>query len=254
MTIPTGGSAQFTVTLTRTTAPLNVYQHGSLTWRDGDHVVRISVVARPAQLAAPDEVSAARNGPTVVSVKAGYAGTLVPRLGGLVGPTDYSGTAAQDQDPFDLANSADYFHIPLHPVSAYQVIRLQTFPAAPSDDLDLWVTDPSGNPVAASATNSGREQVTLSGLQPGATYDVWVQSFAVADATQPFTLRKYVSINKLSNFSIAPTSAAVTIGQRSSFTITSRGLVPGTPYFGVIWWQRHDSNGPVVAGTVVTVK
>ncbi len=254
MTIPAGGSAQFTVALTRTTAPLNVYQHGSLTWRDGDHAVRIPVVVRPAVLGAPDEVSAARNGPTVVSVKAGYAGTLVPRLGGLVGPTDYSGTAAEDQDPFDLANSADYFHTALHPVSAYQVIRLQTIPAVPSDDLDLWVTDSSGNPVAASDTPSGAEQVTLSGLQPGATYDVWVQAFAVADASQPFTLRKFVSINRLSNFSISPASAAVTLGRRSSFTIRSTGLVPGTPYFGVIWWQRHDSNGPVIGGTVVTVK
>jgi subtilisin family serine protease len=50
--IPAGGTQQYTVTITRTDAPLNVFRFGSLTWSDGTHSVRSPISVRPVALAA----------------------------------------------------------------------------------------------------------------------------------------------------------------------------------------------------------
>ena len=57
-----GQTGTFTVTFTRTTAPLNDYVGGQLTWTGGGHIVRIPMVIRPVALAAPLEVSGDASG------------------------------------------------------------------------------------------------------------------------------------------------------------------------------------------------
>ena len=57
-----GQTGTFTVTFTRTTAPLNAYVGGQLTWSGGGHTVRIPVVIRPVALAAPLEVTGSGSG------------------------------------------------------------------------------------------------------------------------------------------------------------------------------------------------
>ncbi|PZG14031.1 S8 family serine peptidase [Nonomuraea aridisoli] len=44
-----GETRSFTVTLSRTTAPMNAYVGGHLTWKDNKHTVRIPMVVKPAQ-------------------------------------------------------------------------------------------------------------------------------------------------------------------------------------------------------------
>ena len=53
LTLNPGETKSFTVTITRTTATVNVYTGGQLTWSDGTHSVRIPLVVRPVALAAP---------------------------------------------------------------------------------------------------------------------------------------------------------------------------------------------------------
>jgi hypothetical protein len=52
LTLAKGETKSFTVRFTRTTAALNAYVGGQLTWTDGTHNVRIPLVARPVALAA----------------------------------------------------------------------------------------------------------------------------------------------------------------------------------------------------------
>jgi len=47
LTINPGETKSYTVKITRTTAPLNEYTGGQLTWTDGSHNVRIPMVVRP---------------------------------------------------------------------------------------------------------------------------------------------------------------------------------------------------------------
>jgi len=69
-----GQSAEFTVSFTRTTAALNAYTGGQLTWTGGDYSVRSPIVVRPVALAAPTEVSGSYR------VTFGYTGRLRHRL------------------------------------------------------------------------------------------------------------------------------------------------------------------------------
>lgn len=49
LTLKPGQTKPFTVTFTRTTAPINTYQGGQLTWRDRRHTVTVPVLVRPVQ-------------------------------------------------------------------------------------------------------------------------------------------------------------------------------------------------------------
>jgi subtilisin family serine protease len=77
LTLSPGETKSFTVTFTRTTATLNEYTGGQLTWSDGTHSVRSPLVIRPVPLAAPAEVSG-NGGPISYEVKFGYTGPFSP--------------------------------------------------------------------------------------------------------------------------------------------------------------------------------
>ncbi|SEH00461.1 Peptidase inhibitor I9 [Nonomuraea solani] len=47
LTLKPGETKAFTVTFTRTSAPMNAYTGGQLTWKDGRHTVRVPVLVRP---------------------------------------------------------------------------------------------------------------------------------------------------------------------------------------------------------------
>ncbi len=70
-----GQTKTFTVTFTRTTAALNAYTGGQLTWTDGTHNVRIPMVVRPVALAAPAQVSG-NGGAINYNVTFGYTGAV----------------------------------------------------------------------------------------------------------------------------------------------------------------------------------
>ena len=73
LTLNKGQTKTFTVTFTRTTAALNAYTGGQLTWTDGTHNVRIPMVVRPVALAAPADVSGT-GGAISYNVTFGYTG------------------------------------------------------------------------------------------------------------------------------------------------------------------------------------
>ncbi len=86
LTLSPGQTGSFEVTFQRTSATLNAYTGGQLTWADGaGHVVRIPVVVRPLPLSAPAEVSST-GGPISYNVKFGFDGPFTaarprPRAG-----------------------------------------------------------------------------------------------------------------------------------------------------------------------------
>ena len=96
----TAGSApiDWTVTFTRTSASLNVYQGGFITWTGNrGHVVRMPVVIRPVALSAPAEVTFnTATGPSSWTVKTGYVGTLNATIRGLVPATATPYTVPED--------------------------------------------------------------------------------------------------------------------------------------------------------------
>ncbi|MBP1694185.1 MAG: peptidase and subtilisin kexin sedolisin, partial [Chloroflexi bacterium] len=86
LTLNPGQTASFDVTFTRTTAALNAYTGGQLTWTDGTHNVRIPLVIQPVPLAAPAQVSGSYN------VKFGYDGPFTATPRGLVPAATFTGS------------------------------------------------------------------------------------------------------------------------------------------------------------------
>jgi hypothetical protein len=93
LTLNPGQTGTFTVTFTRTTAPLNAYVGGQLTWTDGTHNVRIPMVIKPVPIAAPLEVTGSPSGISY-EVTTGYSGMLNFAARGLVPATTFAETVA----------------------------------------------------------------------------------------------------------------------------------------------------------------
>jgi hypothetical protein len=254
LTVPPGQSRNFSVTLTRTTAPLNQYAFGRLTWDpvpDRGTPVSSPLVVRPVPFAAPAEATfTGTSGQLTVNV--GYTGTLNSSVQGLT-----PGTIT----PFDLDTAGPNFSSAA-PAAGPQVglfttaiptgtavARFQTFDAdfPGVTDVDLWVyrqTGPTSRVlVASSAGATAQETVTLSNPIAG-TYEVYVDLFAVGgDGTATVPLNSWVVPNtSAGNLTVSPASTAVTIGPLT-LTLTGSGLTSGVRYLGTVVY--NDGTSPL---------
>ena len=94
-TIAPGASSTYNVTFTRTTAPLNAYVNGFITWTGSKgHVVKQVVVIQPVKFAAPVEVTASgTSGSLNLNAKSGYTGNLAYSIRGLQAATKRRSTS-----------------------------------------------------------------------------------------------------------------------------------------------------------------
>jgi hypothetical protein len=141
LTIQPGKSKSFTVTFTRTTATLNTYAGGQLTWSDGVHSVRSPLVIKPVALAAPAAVSS--NGAAInYSVKFGYTGAFTAAARGLVPAVTTTGSIVDDPgDNFTPVPSEFVKAISVSIPAGTTHARFSTFDAdvPAGTDIDLYV-------------------------------------------------------------------------------------------------------------------
>jgi hypothetical protein len=228
LTLNPGQTKTFTVTFTRTTAALNSYAGGQLTWTDGTHNVRIPMVVRPVALAAPAQVSGS------YSVTFGYDGDFSATARGLVPAAVTEGTVADD--PTDSTCSLTSPNAQLVPVtvpagSTYARFSLFDADVNAGSDLDLCVFRGDTN-VGSSGSGTSAEEVNL--LNPTAgDYTVVVQGWGVAGST-PFKLHTWIlGTADAGNMTVtAPTSA--TTGGTGDITLAFSGLTAGTKYLGSV--------------------
>jgi subtilisin family serine protease len=232
LTISPGQTKTFTVAFTTTTAVLNTYAGGQLTWADGSHDVRIPLVIKPVALAAPAEVTGT-GGDISYNVKFGYTGPFTTAARGLVAPQTFSGSVSTDADGV------------FHPVVGPEAVKFDvTVPAGTTytrfalfgadtnaNDLDLYVYSGTTQ-IGASTSGTADEEVDF--LNPAAgTYTVWVHGFDTANPS-PFTLYAWsLSAADAGNMTItAPASA--TLGATAAINLTFSGLAAGTRYLGSV--------------------
>jgi hypothetical protein len=232
LTLGAGQSGSFTVGITRTTATLNAYSGGQLTWTDGTHVVRSPVVVRPVALSAPAQVSGT-GGPINYNVTFGYTGAFTATARGLVPAQLDSGSVADDPgDSFSPTGPG---------VTSFQVMvpagtthaRFSLFDAnvTPASDLDLYVF--RGNTlVGASGSGTSAEEVNL--LNPVAdTYTVYVHGFAVP-GTASFTAFSWVLGSAAAGNMTVTAPATAMQGASGTINLTFSGLSPTTKYMGSV--------------------
>jgi subtilisin family serine protease len=238
LTLGHGASALYEVTFTRTTATLNAYAGGSLTWSDGTHSVRSPIVIRPVALAAPAQVSGT-GGPINYTVKFGYDGPFTATARGLIPAATNAGSVGDDPaDDFDPEGEGVVsFEVVVPAGSTYARFSLFDANVSPASDLDLYVfRNSTGALVGASGSGTSNEEVNL--LNPAAdTYTVFVHGFSVPGAATDeanFTLFSWVlGSSAAGNMSVsAPTTA--TTGGSGTIGLTFTGLTPGTKYLGSV--------------------
>jgi subtilisin family serine protease len=232
-TIPAGGSQTFTVTFTRTTATLNVYTGGQLTWSDGTHSVRSPIVIKPVALAAPAEVSGT-GGAINYNVKFGYTGPFTATARGLIPAAITADTVADD--PTDSTCSltspnADLIPVAIGAGTTYARFELFDADVAPGSDIDMCVFL-GASQVGASAGGTSAEQVNL--LNPAAgNYTVVVQGWGVPGSS-PYKLHTWLLGSADAGNMTVSAPAAATLGVTAPINLTFSGLAAATKYLGSV--------------------
>lgn len=234
-TINPGETKTFTVAFTRTTAALNVYTGGQLTWTDGSHNVRIPLVIKPVALAAPAEVSGT-GGPISYPIKFGYDGPFAATARGLIPATTFAGSVSTDPDGVFhpvVGPEAVKFDIAVPAGTTYARFSLFDNAVSPASDLDLYLYK-GATQVAVSGGGTASEEIDLvnpSGLP--ATYTVWVHGFATGNPST-FTLFTWLlGSTDAGNMAVTAPSAATT-GGTGTISLAFSGLAPATRYLGSV--------------------
>ena len=233
LTLARGETKSFTVTFTTTTATLNSYTGGQLTWTDGTHNVRIPMVARPVALAAPAQVSGT-GGPINYNVTFGYTGPFTAAARGLIPAAITADTVADD--PTNGSCSLTTPNAKLVPVNipagtTYARFSLFDADVNPGSDIDLCVFNGT-TLVGSSGSGTSAEEVNL--LNPSAgPYTVVVHGWGVVGSS-PFKLHTWLLGSTAAGNMAVNAPAAATIGQTAAINLTFSGLTPATKYLGSV--------------------
>lgn len=233
LTLNAGQTGIFNVTFTRTTAALNAYTGGYLTWSDSAHNVRIPMVVRPVALAAPPQVSG--NGdPISYNVTFGYSGTFSAAARGLIPATTFVDSITDDPtDNFVPGGpGTNSYSVTVPAGSTYARFSLFNADVSPASDLDLYIFR-GATLVGVSGGGTSAEEVNL--VNPAAgDYTVWVHGFGVPDPSATYTLFTWVlGSADAGNMSVSAPASAV-LGSSGAINLTFSGLTPGTKYLGSV--------------------
>jgi subtilisin family serine protease len=266
-TLAPGKSQTYTLTLTRSNAPNNAWQYGSLTLTDGSHNVRIPLQARsglpvvaPA-LVTGTTVSASR----LLTVTTGFTGKMTAATGGLK-PVTRSALTVGQSTPGSVDTQAEVaatcnaggpgvnivpFVFPANTVAA----RFETFDrdteGGGGQDLDLALLK-DGVLVGYSGNEGANEAITLAS-PPAGGYKLCVIGYAVANGVSAdYTLSSaVVSRTDAGGIKVALPST-VYASKTASVGISWSGLATGARYLGGV--QLLDANGNTGATTLLSVE
>jgi len=245
-----GESKSYTVTFTRTDAPLDAFATGSLDWVSGETVVHSPIAVRPVTIVAPDAATGTGvNGSVDVTVTPGGDGDIPLTTSGLAAGT-HQPDAADPSDPNSGSGTAgDEFTYQAQVPDGAQFARFDLNAVDDTSDLDLTVyrLDADGNPVAGwqSATSSADERVDLPNPDAG-TYQIVVDVYS---GTTAFDVTTFSVLPGAGDgaFAVNPTTLSGTQGEPVTYTASWSGLTPNTAYLGLV------SYGDTGRSTVISV-
>ena len=241
-----GETRQFTVTLTRTSAALNTYAKGFLTWNGGRTTVRSPIAVKP--VAASSSVAQV----AISGAEGSASWTVTSGVRGAFPITPYGMAEGNLEDgTVDSAGNEQY---PVVVPAGTKLARFATKvpDATDGSDIDLFVfyITPAGNAVqvGVSSGSTGNEQFDLKNPSPG-TYVAVVAGFADAPGTDStsYSFRNYVvGARADAVLTVDPTSPTTTAGQKFTVTATVSGMDPAKPYLG--WVEYPGGTGTLVVG------
>jgi hypothetical protein len=260
LTLAPGETKSFQVTFTRTTAPLNTYTAGHLTWTSGSTKVRSPLVVRPTPLSAPAEVSS-NGSPVSWQVTPGYNGPLTAAVGGLLPATQTPWTVQQDPDqsfpavPPNPPTPDMFRHNVSVPSGALFRSGIYEDSITPNDtDLDMFVY--LGNTrVGQSSDGDSNEEVTIRNTTANTiTLSVYVHGWSTGSAPQAsgtlFTWVIGANQADAGNTTISGVQPAQTAVSQTH-TATFNGLAANTRYLGEV---RYSDGAGVIGRTLLNVR
>ncbi|HEX9118875.1 MAG TPA: S8 family peptidase [Anaerolineae bacterium] len=233
-TLNPGQSQTLAIKFTRTTAALNAYTGGYLTWSDGTHRVRIPAVVKPVALAAPAQVSGS------YQVTFGYDGLFTATPRGLVAAQTFDGSIMTDPTgtfkPVESPSTLKY-EVAMPAGTTYARFSLFDANVSPASDLDLYVYKGTSL-VGSSGGGTTAEEVNL--VDPAAgTYTVWVHGFETGNPTK-FTLFAWVLDAANAGNMTVTAPAKATLGGTGEIQLDFTGLAAGTKYLGSVVYGGAD--------------
>ena len=216
-TLNPGQKQPLQITITRTTAALNAYTGGQLTWSDGTHNVRVPVVVRPVALAAPAQVSGSYN------VTFGYDGPFSATARGLVPASTNTGSVSDGQFvsfPFVIPSGTTYARFSLFDANV-----------TPGSDLDLYVY--LGSTLKGySGSGTSAEEINLVNPEAG-NYTVVVEGYGTANPSTFTHFTWLLGSTDGGNMTVTAPATAV-FGTTGAINLTTNGLSAGTKYLGSV--------------------
>ena len=255
-------SVTYTVTVTRTTAPLNAYAFGQLVWTDQHHhSVRSPISIQGVALSAPSTASGTgASGSQQLSVTAGYNGTLNTSVQGLAKSSVTSTPLVQDSaHPFNTAAPATSdattrvdVTIPAGTALARWATFADDYAAGRDVDIFLYRVGTGGTLTLAgvSAGGTASESLTLRNPVAGNTYALFVNVFDAGGEGNPLTVMPNIFLvpnTDSGNMTATPTSQSVTLGNPAPVTLNWTGLACGRG-LGMRELQRRDERDRIDGG------
>ncbi|SHH71166.1 S8 family peptidase [Massilia sp. CF038] len=261
LTLAPGQKATFKVKLTRTTAPLDTWVYGSLTWSDGVHNVRSPLTARGSALSAPASVAAeAATGSKVFTIGTGFAGALSAVKSGLLPAAQETrtvGAAGTNSTVYTAACRAGggagvnvhAVTIPAGTLAARFSLFDEDTAGGADSDLDLIVVTPS-NTLATSGNGGSNERVQLVNPAPG-EYKVCVIGYEPVGGSAEYKLSSWVlAPNVISGGFKATLPGLAYMGGTGTVSVGWSGLAAGKRHLGAL---QYVVGGAVQGTTVVEV-
>ena len=264
LSLAPGATGSFTVKLTANGAAAGVWQFGSLSWTDGNRVVRSPVTARVGQpITAPAEMTSDKvSGSKLFTVKTGFSGRMNFLKGGLKEVTvgeqvsltaGALSSAALRTACTTGANTASVrvynVAVPANTVVARFALRQRETGAA--DDHDLGLLTPSGAWIYSGNDGSNESAQVLS---PAAgNYKLCVVAYGSADPVMNHKLSSWVvtTADLGGNFTVMVPSKVVA-GTNATVGMSWSGLQADKRYLGAA--QFLDLNNVVQATTALRVE
>ena len=250
--IAAGDSASYEVTFDRTTADLDVYSQGAITWSDGTHSVRSPFAVRPVYIQTPEEV-VSTGAALSYGVTFGYEGFfgVIPR--GLVAPTITAGSVDDDPANDYHRGGPGTVEIPVTIPAGTTVARFALFDSdmAGAHDLDMYIYL-GEDLVGVSAGGTSNEVVTFAavGTFGAIPLTVVVHGFQTDGPSASFKLNKWYAGAANGTMTATRTPTTATKAGTGTVSLNFSGLAPATRYVGGV---LHHDNAFFRATTVVTV-
>ncbi|MCC2958373.1 S8 family serine peptidase [Massilia sp. IC2-477] len=267
LTLAPGQKADFSVKLTRTTAPFNTWVYGNLTWNDNaGHVVRSPLTVRAASIAAVGSVtSEATSGSKFITLGTGFGGVMTLAKGGLIPATQDTRTVLQAPVITSTVTTAACAAgggtgVNAHDftiASGTMLARFATFDSETSggnSDLDLLVMRKGSNGAYAAVGSSGNgtsnENVQFVNPVAG-DYRVCVIGYEPKGGADTYKLSSWIvtPTSTGGNFkAVAP--SVVVVGGVTQVGLSWSGLAVGKRHMGAIGYK---TGGATVATTLIEV-